>query len=305
MKVFLASANNNTFKSVKDISQAKKLVKYPVKLVFSDVDGTILNGNQMLPEAHLAAIKKLEAAKIPLIIATGRGYKALDPLFQKFQMHPETVITESGAVVVDKDKNKLFENKLSFESVEKILDAFKRLQAPDTYYRLTFDGDPYIEGSAQAFEKSTVKTYSVNSFYELLNRGILPTRALIAKFNSKSFKDIEELLSKFREILGGGFNIFNSGTKYAEITNNTVSKAGAIKFLQKYLKCDSQNIASIGDAENDICMSEYVSKNGGMSVAMGNCTEEMKEVSDFITDTVDEGGFLKFVNTILEINKSM
>jgi hydroxymethylpyrimidine pyrophosphatase-like HAD family hydrolase len=200
-------------------------------------------------------------------------------------------------------KNKLFENGLSLDSVSKIREAFKEFATPDTYFRLTFDGDPYIEGSANAFNKSTVKTYPLKSFDELLDKGQLPTRALITKFNSKSYGDIESLLQKFRDFLGNSLNVFNSGTKYAEITNSDVNKASAIRFLQKYLGFDFKNIACIGDAANDVCMAEVVSKNGGMSVSMANGTVEMKKASDFVTDDVDSGGFLRFVNEILEINK--
>lgn len=286
----------------KDILQARKLVKYPVKVIFSDVDGTIADSQQKISQKHLTAIKKLKEAGIPLIIATGRGYKAVDGLFGKLNMQPQTIITESGAVIVDSAKRKLYENKLTLDNVQKIRKAFDELKAPDTYFRLTFDGDPYIEGSAEAFKTSSVKTYPLRSFDELLDKGYLPTRALIAKFNSKSYNDIEMLLQRFREILGNSLNIFNSGTKYAEITNRDVSKSGAIGFLQKYFGWDYRNTACIGDAANDVCMAELLSKNGGVSVSMGNGIDAMKKSSRFITDDVDNGGFSKFVDAILEIN---
>ncbi|MCQ2740226.1 MAG: HAD family hydrolase [bacterium] len=291
-------------KTAKHISQAQKFVKYPIKTVFSDVDGTILNSNKIASESHLLAIKKLEEAGIPLIISTGRGYKEIDSIFEKLKMKPGIIITESGAVVIDGAKNKLFENKLSLDNVQKIRTAFRKLQAPDTYFRFTFDGELYIEGSAKALETSSVKTHSLNSFDELLDKGQLPTRAFIAKLNSKSYNDIEILVQKFREILGEGLSVFNSGIKFAEITNKDVSKASAIEFLQKYFGFNFENIACIGDSANDVCMAKLVSQNGGMSVSMANGTEEMQKVSDFITEDVDNGGFLNFVNEILKINKS-
>lgn len=50
-------------------------------------------------------------------------------------------------------------------------------------------------------------------------------------------------------------------------------------------------------------MAELISQNDGMSVSMGNGIEMMKKASIFITDDVDNGGFLKFVNEVLAINK--
>jgi HAD superfamily hydrolase (TIGR01484 family) len=97
MKITFSTVNFTS----RDISQARRLVKYPITTVFSDIDGTIADACQIVPQEHLFAIKKLEEANIPLILSTGRGYKAVDALFEKFQMKPEIVITESGAVVVD------------------------------------------------------------------------------------------------------------------------------------------------------------------------------------------------------------
>ena len=157
--------------------------------------------------------------------------------------------------------------------------------------------------SAKAFEKSSIKTYSVNSFEELLDKGQLPTRAQIAKFDSKYYSDLEILLQKFRDFLGNGLNVFNSGTKYAEITNDNVSKASAIEFLQKYFRFDFKNLACIGDSENDVSMAKLVSKNGGMSVSMDNGIDVMKKASDFVTTDVDKGGFFNFICEVVEINK--
>ena len=50
-------------------------------------------------------------------------------------------------------------------------------------------------------------------------------------------------------------------------------------------------------------MAKLVSQHGGMSVSMGNGTDDMKKNSDFITSDVNSGGFLNFVNEIFEINK--
>ena len=81
------------------------------------------------------------------------------------------------------------------------------------------------------------------------------------------------------------------------------SKGNAVEFLQKYLNIDYKNIACIGDAENDESMTDLITQNGGMSIAMGNGTDRMKENARFITSSVTDFGFSKAVETILEINK--
>jgi Cof subfamily protein (haloacid dehalogenase superfamily) len=292
------------FKS-KSIFTARETLKAPIKVVFSDIDGTILNANHKISNKNLTAIKLLERAKIPLIITTGRGYKAVDDLYKKLYLNPSFAITESGAVIIDSQKNKLYENNLSAKDVLHIQKIFNKLKNSNTYLRFNFDGDPYIENNASAFEKSPVKTYVVNKFNDLLEKGLLPTRAIIAKFDSESYETIEYFISQIKPKLADHLNIFSSGQKFIEITNKDVSKANAINFLQKYLNFEYKNIASIDDSDNDVSMSSLISQNGGFSVAMDNGSELMKTESRFITRSVDNDGFFDFVNEILQLNRNI
>ena len=96
--------------------------------------------------------------------------------------------------------------------------------------------------------------------------------------NSKSFSDIEPLRQYLDALFGKDLSVFVSGHKFCEITNKVVSKALGVEFLHKFLNIDFKNMASIGDAENDLSMSELLSRNGGMSIAMGNGVQKMKDI---------------------------
>jgi hydroxymethylpyrimidine pyrophosphatase-like HAD family hydrolase len=64
-----------------------------------------------------------------------------------------------------------------------------------------------------------------------------------------------------------------------------------VNFLQNYWGLKKEEILTIGDQNNDI----ELLKAGGVSVAMGNATEELKKYADYITDTVDNDGFVKAI----------
>lgn len=69
-------------------------------------------------------------------------------------------------------------------------------------------------------------------------------------------------------------------------------KSNAVEFLCKKWGIKKDEVLTIGDQNNDI----ELLKSGGIKVAMGNATPELKECADFITDTVDNNGFVKAVN---------
>ena len=76
---------------------------------------------------------------------------------------------------------------------------------------------------------------------------------------------------------------------FLEFSNVEASKYCAVKFLQKYWNLKDEEILTIGDQNNDIALLEA----GGIKVAMGNATYRLKEIADYITDTVQNNGFVK------------
>ena len=94
----------------------------------------------------------------------------------------------------------------------------------------------------------------------------------------------KELPSIFPDIY-----IVKSTPYFLEFSNKEASKYCAVKFLQKHWALKDEEILTIGDQNNDIALL----KAGGIRVAMGNATEELKKCADFITDTVYNNGFVK------------
>ena len=90
-------------------------------------------------------------------------------------------------------------------------------------------------------------------------------------------------------------NEFKNSYYFFDIVNNNVSKGNAIKYLLKVLNINKENSICFGDSINDIEMFKSV----GISVAMGNSIEEIKNIADYITDTNDNDGISKFFDKYL------
>jgi Cof subfamily protein (haloacid dehalogenase superfamily) len=157
-----------------------------------------------------------------------------------------------------------------------------------------------------------IKEFSTNNWfienddkYSELESKIVKVSPLTVKFN-QLFKDIDgfnkvlligenDEAKKAYDILQNGnfkdLNINMSKPNYIEIMNKNASKTRAIKELLNIYKIDKSEIIAIGDNYNDIDMIEFA----GMGISMGNAPEEVKNISNDITASNDEGGVEKAI----------
>ncbi|MEI8128410.1 MAG: HAD-IIB family hydrolase, partial [bacterium] len=90
-------------------------------------------------------------------------------------------------------------------------------------------------------------------------------------------------------------HIVKSTPYFCEICHQHAKKSDAVNFLKEHWGLKREEIMTIGDQNNDL---ELLSA-GGIKVAMGNATEELKEVADYVTDTVCNNGFVKAVEKFI------
>ena len=144
----------------------------------------------------------------------------------------------------------------------------------------------------------------MNIFYEYNKSMKDEDKVLIKKFYS--IKDIDtkkifkiflwQLSNKEKEDFYKIFNnehieIVSSESDGIDITLKNVSKGNAVKILANYYNLSLDNIAVFGDNDNDISMLN-VTKN---SFAMGNATEEVKNIANFVIDSNNEDGVAKAI----------
>jgi hydroxymethylpyrimidine pyrophosphatase-like HAD family hydrolase len=85
--------------------------------------------------------------------------------------------------------------------------------------------------------------------------------------------------------------------QFCEFSTKRATKACAVDFLREYWGLKKEEVLTIGDQDNDI----ELLKAGGISVGMGNGTEALKKQADYITDTVENDGFVKAINRFIQI----
>lgn len=259
-----------------------------IKLAAIDVDGTLVDSRKQIRSGVRKAMKETADKGVKLAICTGRSPREIREIAAEL---PEVQygITANGAYVVD-----LYENKTVFSdtmSQQEICSIYQTLCNFDMMFEI------FLEQQVLAERRCLrdVDHYGVGELKEL----VLSTRTGI--------EDMKEYLKK-TDLRAGKVNIFfpdplqrdeaaakagslpfyitQQETTNLEFTKKSVNKGAGLRNLAKGLGLQPECIMAIGDNNNDLPMLEYA----GISVAMGNGLEAVKEKADFITTTNEEDG---------------
>ena len=274
-----------------------------IKLVASDLDGTLLNKNKEITPRLFDALKKLDELGIYFVPSTGRPFgtvpKAIKELpFLKY------VITSNGAAIYDAAEQKnIIENFLTPEAVDAVIKIAKELPVITEYF---IEGKAYIakdiyDDLAPFNLTESHVTYIKNSrtpvedFWNEMKRN----NTVLENINLV-FADMELRKETWNRLKALGLaSVTAATTKNIEITSLFATKAKALEKLCEVLGFTRENVLAMGDGDNDMPMIEFA----GIGVAMANGEDHIKEAADIIADDCDDFGAAKILEQIIESKK--
>jgi len=253
-----------------------------IKLVATDIDGTIFIPEKEFTQPVRDCIKKLCEAGIKVVLVTGRMNAAASKIAKDLGLQTP-VVSYQGGLVVENGK-KLYERYLSESQVDRIL-AWGRKE--NIHINLYNDDILYAESDCyevQRYCNNLHTEYTVKSFNEIKKDKINKLLAIDYSNPERITKYEKELQNIFPDLY-----IVKSTPYFLEFSNPEASKKCAVEFLQNYWGLKKEEILTIGDQNNDIALLQA----GGLKIAMGNATDELKEIADYIAESVYEDGFVK------------
>lgn len=281
--------------------------KNKIKIVFSDIDGTLIPtgktaGRGEVPESVKKAAQKLKQANIPFILVTGRSSIEAIEIKKRVGVENAYVIAQQGAQIVDPEGKMIYDDNINNIESKKILKEarkFIKSEKLNTKIFVYLNGEIYTEEKVAlpyVFQKTTV----LKSFDELekVTKNYSLNKVCFYDYDMKSLK----LIQKHMEEKFPKYHIDISADCYGDISSGTATKGNAVKKLAEILGYDLKNTAVFGDAENDISMLSLINKSGGLAIAVGNAMPKTKAIANYITLSASEGGFAKGVDKILENN---
>ena len=254
----------------------------PIRLVVSDVDGTLVTSDKALTDASVAAVERLGAAGIRFAVTSGRPPRGMEMLVEPLSL-VEPIGGYNGGLVVQPDLSVLEAHSLPDALVPAIVEVLDRsgvdvwcYQGNDWFVR---DKDrPHVDQ-----ESATVQfPPSVRDSFEGLVSQVVKVVGV-----SDDPDTIAAALRATHDAFGAGVAATTSQPYYLDVTHPEANKGAVIAYLARALDVPSEEIATIGDGPNDVLMFA----RAGLSIAMGNGPAAVQRSADHVTASNDDEGF--------------
>ena len=259
-----------------------------IKLFVTDIDGTLLPvGTTLVPEKNIEAVKKMLAAGVNVVIATGRMHTAALPIANQLGA-PVPIISYNGAQIKSSAGEVLHAQFMDEAIVLELINFFEERG----WHLQSYSGDvlyvPKRTAGVEFYEKM-IKVSAVEVGWDGLRERIkgVPKLLTVSDTPEEALRKLDEA----KKFFGGRAEITRSAPLFTEFMSLGVSKAGAIKILAEKFGVDNEEILAIGDSENDLAMISSV----GCGVAMDNAVESVKAAAAHVTDTCENFGLAKAV----------
>ncbi|QTL97030.1 Cof-type HAD-IIB family hydrolase [Iocasia frigidifontis] len=263
------------------------------KLLVLDLDDTLLDSEQRLPEQNVISIKKLSKLGVRVVIATGRMFISALPYVKELELKGP-VITYNGAFVKDVTLDKVIYHQPMDHKIA--LRIIKDMEEEGLHINLYQDDQLYVaeeNDRSKYYERTAgVKVETVGKISDFIAKP--PTKVLIVE---KDQTKKEKALRYFREKYGEYIEITESKDYYIEFMARGVSKGKAVERLAGQLGIERSEVIAVGDNWNDLEMIEWA----GLGVAMENAPAAVKEKADCITLPHYQAGVSHLIKEIFAI----
>ncbi|WP_147678284.1 HAD family hydrolase [Algibacter pacificus] len=256
-----------------------------VKLVVSDMDGTLLNNNSEVSDRFFKQFEALKKRNIHFVAASGRQYQSIVHKLDTIK-HDISIIAENGGLMQYKNEINIL-LKLSSEDVFKSIEILRKI--PGCYIVLCGRKAAYVETKDDEFISKFSEYYTAYKIVEDLTKVTNDDFMKIAVYHFESSENcILPNISGLKE----DYKITISGQNWLDISHKNANKGYALHMLQKDMGISKNETMVFGDYNNDLQMLELAH----FSYAMENAHPNVKKIANFETKSnMNEG-----VESVLE-----
>lgn len=267
------------------------------KIIFIDVDGTLIDYENHLPESAANAVRMARNNGHKVYISTGRSRAEIYDYIWEIGL--DGMIGGNGSYV-EHDGQVVFHKKITPDQCRRVVDW---LHCRKLEFYLESNNGLFASEHFEERAESAVREYCRrknkpgaaevtvrSSFPEMIFGGEL-YRNDVNKISYllKSYNDYLETREQFPDMENGTWGGAGETALFGDLGVKDISKANAIECLLQFLGAKREDTYAFGDARVDIPMLEFCQ----VGIAMGNGGEEVKRIADYITDDVEKDGLYK------------
>jgi Cof subfamily protein (haloacid dehalogenase superfamily) len=262
-----------------------------IRLLLSDVDGTLVTGDKRLTEETKAAARELREAGVILAITSSRAPRGMSMLIGPLALQG-AIGGFNGGVIVNPDLSVIERHPLDPPVAREVLNLIEG-QGLDAW--LFTDGEWLVRNREAPYVDREIRTLQfeprvVDSFTD-----VDIARAVKIVGVSRDFHLMTAGEKEAQNRLGEKVNAARSQPYYLDVTHPKANKGEVAATLSRLWNIPLEQIATIGDMPNDVRMF----RRSGFSIAMGNASDEVKAQANVATDSNENDGFAKAVRSFI------
>jgi Cof subfamily protein (haloacid dehalogenase superfamily) len=261
-----------------------------IALVLADVDGTLVTKAKALTPRAIKAIEELHDRGVIFAITSGRPPRGMRMLVHPLEMRGP-MAAFNGGVVVMPNMTIVDERAIPADAAPAIIDA---IQAHGLYAWIYCGADWYVtdpdaphaarESSTVQFEPTVVPDYDGYLDRAVKIVGVSDDHDLVAQCEAA-----------VQQQFGTHVSAARSQPHYLDVTHPTANKGVVVERLSYFYEIPLEQIATLGDQPNDVLMFQ----RSGLSVAMGNASEQVQRQATYVTASNEDEGFAKAVEEFI------
>lgn len=278
-----------------------------IKLVASDLDGTIIDKDNKINSNNFKAIEKIKNNGLDFVVCTGKTYPFAKSMCEQFNANYG--IFGNGNQIVDlKTGKEIYKNLLNPNEVSLCIDIAKE----SGLHIHIYSDNSIITESLMYMDLRNYKLHEenpdinfviVDNIQNYVKNNKIPVSQLIIS-SSSSLDKVKNQIDKELNVSihlikkRGIYKdyIINKEYEYLDISPKKTNKNTALNILGNHLNINKSEMMAIGDNLNDYEMI----KNSGIGIAVANSYDDVKKVAKYITKSnVEEGGFAEAINKFI------
>ena len=264
------------------------MTKQPIRLIISDIDGTILDNQHQVDPELKDIIPLLNREQIPFVLASARSPLGMEPIARELGLGDNPLACYNGALVIKgdpQDYETIIEHPLDKKEIRTFLELVKT-KFPSVSINL-YSGKDWI---ADRLDKWVQIEAAITGEQPVIQNILLPVLDALIPIHKLLLIDEAPVIQKLHDYLQtldfSKTAFYLSKDNYMEVTAKHVSKEQALYELAQHYQVPLEEVMTVGDNFNDLPMLRLA----GLGVAMDNAPEAVKNEAKAVTKSNNEHG---------------
>ena len=264
------------------------MTSQPIRLIISDIDGTILDNQHQVDPDLKDIIPLLNQEQIPFVLASARSPLGMEPIARELGLGDNPLACYNGALVIKGDPQAyetIIEHPLDKEEIRTFLELVKA-EFPSVSINL-YSGKDWI---ADRLDKWVQIEAAITGERPMIQNELIPVLNAQMPVHKLLLIDQAPVIQKLHDYLQtldfAKTAFYLSKDNYMEVTAKHVSKEQALYEIAQHYQVPLEQVMTVGDNFNDLPMLRLA----GLGVAMGNAPEAVKTEAKAVTKSNNEHG---------------